>query len=282
MKTILDVLNLSTQFLDQKGFPNARRQAQDLLSRALNLKPMDLYLYFDRPLVDAELEKCREWLARRAKHEPAAYIEGCVEFFGCVFTVSADVLIPRPETEILADKIAGRLSGLDLQGKVLLDMCTGSGCLGISLKKRFPSLRVVLSDVSEEALRVAAHNAQLNGVDVELLQGDLFAPFSGRQADFVVCNPPYISDGEYELLDADVRQFEPKGALVAGKTGMEFYERLSGELPRYLKPSAKVWLEIGGTQGSKVECLFDAPIWKTRKQEKDWAGWDRFFFLEIE
>lgn len=282
MKTILEVLNLSTQFLEQKGFQHARRQAQDLLGRALSLKPMDLYLYFDRPLTDPELQKCREWLGRRAKHEPAAYIEGCVEFLDCTITVTRDVLIPRPETEILADKIARELANEPLEGKVLWDVCTGSGCIGIALKRRFPELRVILSDLSTAALHVAAGNARANQVDVELVEGDLLAPFFERQADFIVCNPPYISENEYMTLDVDVREFEPKSALVSGNTGLEIYERLAVDLPAHTRRPAKVWLELGGTQGEGVKRIFDSSHWKTSHLEKDWAGWDRFFFLEIE
>lgn len=282
MKTILDVLNLSAQFLEQKGFSDARRQAQDVISRALAVKPIDLYLNFERPLNETELEKCRTWLARRGKREPAAYIEGSVEFLDCAFNVSKDVLIPRQETEILASMISGKLAGQDLEGKVLLDLCAGSGCLGISLKHRFPALTVLLSDVSASALCVAADNAKKNAVEVELLQGDLLAPLAQRRVDFVVCNPPYISESEHQNLEADVREFEPREALVGGKTGLEFYERLAKELPSYLKRPAQVWLEIGGTQGPALEKMFEPGIWKTRQLEKDWAGWDRFFFLEIE
>lgn len=282
MKTILEVLNLSTQFLQQKGLPNPRRQAQDLLSRALSMQPMDLYLYFDRPLSDPELDKCRQWLSRRSKREPAAYIEGQQEFLGCVISINEHVLIPRPETEVLADKIVKRLSSQNLEGKILWDLCTGSGCLGIAIKRMCPKLTVVLSDVSSEALQVAAQNAKQNDVDVEFLEGDLFAPFSRRQADFVVCNPPYISEKEYNELDPDVRNYEPKGALVSGSTGLEFYHRLAVELPMRLKRPGMVWLEVGGTQGRDVENIFNSTVWKASELEKDWAGWDRFFFLEIE
>lgn len=282
MKNIIEVLNLSTHFLEQKGFQHPRRHAQDLMSRALGMKPMDLYLSFERPLTTEELEKCRLWLSRRATGEPSAYIDGKVEFLDCVINVTRDVLIPRHETEILADKIAAQLAKEDLEGKVLWDICAGSGCLGIALKKRFPQLEVVLSDVSAPALKVAAENARQNHADVALAEGDLFAPFQEKTADFVVCNPPYISEAEYHTLEGDVRDYEPKGALVSGPSGLEFYERLAEELPRRLRRPGKAWLELGGSQGAAIKEIFGGGAWKTTKLEKDWAGWDRFFFLENE
>lgn len=282
MKTLLEILNLTTRYLEQKGFQNAKRQAQELISKALCITPMELYLDFERPLLPEELDKCRSWLARRAKHEPVAYIDGKVEFLDCQVKVSKDVLIPRPETEILADKVSRYLSSRDLKGKVLWDICTGSGCLGIAIKRKSPELKVVLSDISPEALKLAKSNAELNSLEVECVQGDLLDPFKGLHADFVVCNPPYISEKEYKELDVDVRDYEPRCALVGGVSGLEYYQRLANQLPAYLNRSGKVWLEIGNTQGVSVGNLFDSTVWKTKILEKDWAGWDRFFFLEIE
>src|SRR5262249_40817956 len=143
-------------------------------------------------------------------------------------------------------------------------------------------LDVVLSDLSPKALEVAQANAQLNGVAVEILQGDLLAPFVGRKAHYVVCNPPYVSEAEYAALSNEVRHFEPIQALLAGRTGLEFYERLAKELPAFLEPSAKVWFEIGTGQGRGVQSLFGNPPWKNCHVGKDWSGHDRFFSLEIE
>lgn len=282
MKSILDILTLSSTYLKEKGIDYPRRQAEDLISDALGLSRVNLYVNFDRPLTDIELKLCRTRLARRAKGEPLAYIHGQVAFYECQLTVNRDVLIPRPETEILVDKIANQLAKLDLQGKVLWDLCCGSGCIGIALKKRFPELTVVLSDLSPAAVAVARQNGERNRVQITVRQGDLLTPFQGEKANFVVCNPPYISDSEFSTLDHEVSQFEPKIALVAGETGLEFYRRLAETLPAHLVPGAKVWLEIGYTQGERVKGLFQGKPWKTAHVEKDWSGHDRFFFLETE
>ena len=134
----------------------------------------------------------------------------------------------------------------------------------------------MLSDLSKEALLVAEENANGNQTEVELLNGDLLAPFEGRKADYVICNPPYISEQEYTALDPEVREYEPRMALVAGAKGFEFYQRLATELPQYLNNGATVWLEIGATQGQGVKEIFNESCWKEFEIKQDWAGHDRF------
>lgn len=282
MKSILDVLTLSTSYLKDKGIENPRRQAEDLICDALDLTRVNLYVNYDRPLTESELDLCRSRLARRAKGEPLAYIHGEVVFYGCDLIVNKDVLIPRPETEILVDKIVHQLGNVDLHDKVLWDLCCGSGCLGIALKKKFPSLKVVLSDLSPAALAVAKQNAERNTVEVEFKLGDLLDPFKGEKANYFVCNPPYIAEHEFPGLDKEVSQYEPKMALISGPSGLEIYQRLAEELRSHLFPKAKGWFEIGYTQGAAIKALFHDSFWKVARIEKDWAGHDRFFFLETE
>lgn len=282
MKNLLEILKLSTEFLQKKGLHNPRRQAEELIADVLKLKRLELYLQYDRPLTEKELDLCRTSLNRRAKGEPIQYIRGEVEFLNCHIKVNSAVIIPRQETEILADKIIKQLSEYDLEHKSFWDVCCGPGSIGIAIKKKFPKLNVVLSDISKEALSVARENAALNNVEIEFFHGDLLQPFKGRKTDFFVCNPPYISDEEYKNLEKEVRDFEPKLALVSGTSGLEFYQRLANELPSFLQPNAKVWFEIGTGQGPSVKKLFSNSIWSKCDFEKDWAGHDRFFFLEIE
>lgn len=282
MKTLLELVALSADYLKQKEISHPRRQAEELIADALKIKRVQLYMEFDRPLNDEELERCRKYLQRRAKGEPLPYIHGQADFYHCQFNLNRNVLIPRQETEILTDKIARCLEQQNLEGKVLWDICCGSGCIGISLAKKFPQLKVELADLSPEALAVARENAALNGVDIPIHEGDLLNPFKGKRADYIVCNPPYISEEEYKFLEKEVRDYEPRMALVSGATGIEYYQRLARELPSYLNPGAKGWMEIGTGQGKAVSALFDHPVWKNLKVEKDWAGHERFFFLEIE
>lgn len=267
MKTIGEVLKLSSEFLADRKAPRPRRTAEELLSHVLRLKKMELYLQFDKPVVENELSMIRELLKRCGKGEPLEYVTGEVEFFGCRIKIDPRALIPRPETEILVEMVSKCI-----QGGVLWDLCTGSGCIGIALKKAHPQLVVTLSDISAEALSLASENAQLNGVEVNLVQGDLLAPFQGQKADSIICNPPYISQSEFVQLDPAVRNFEPKQALLAGDRGTEFYERLALELPTYLNPGAQVFFEIGSTQGEALKKLFPYG-----ELYLDLAGHPRFF-----
>ncbi len=280
MKTIGEVLKLSTSFLEDKKIDRPRRSAEELISAVLDFKRMDLYMQFDRPVLEKELVLLREMLKKRSRGEPLEYILGAVEFLGCKFKIDRRVLIPRPETEILADLIVKRLKGRDLSGLNLWDLCTGSGCLGISIKKSLPSLNVALSDISGEALELARENAKWNQAEVDFKEGDLLEPFRGKSADFIVCNPPYVSQSEFLNLDPSVRDYEPKMALVGGERGTEVYERLSRELPKFLNPGASVFFELGSTQGEAVKEIFSNAVWRSSEILKDWAGHPRFFFLE--
>jgi release factor glutamine methyltransferase len=282
MKSLGEVLRLSIEYLQQKKISSPRLVAETLLSHVLQMKRIDLYLQFDCPLGEPELAKFRSFLQRASREEPVEYILSTVDFYGLELPITSEVLIPRPETEILVEKIVHRFAKEDLEGKVLWDLCSGSGCIGLSLKKKFPSLSVFLSDASNAALKSARKAAEICQLDVGFLEGDLFAPFQERKADYIVCNPPYISEREYEELSFSVKGFEPKMALVGGSTGLEFYERLALELPLYTKPGAKIFLEIGHLQGKAVDQIFSNPCWIEKRLELDWSGKDRFFFLERE
>lgn len=214
-------------------------------------------------------------LARFEKGEPLAYIIGNVPFLDTTIHVTPDVLIPRPETEILADMVEGG------EGKVLFDICTGSGALAISLKKRFPSLSVYATDISSKALAVARQNAAANGVDVQFFSGDLLEPLKGLRADLVVCNPPYIRDQELDELPASVRDFEPHLALFGGEDGLTFYRRMHASLPSVLRPGAKIYFEIGQKMGDALLDLYREPMWHGLVK-RDWAGHERFFLLEYQ
>ncbi len=282
MKTLRDLLTLSQDYLNKKGVQNPRRQAEDLLADALSISRINLYGQIDCPLQDHELDLCREMLRRRSLREPLAYITGKIEFFSCILKVDGSVLIPRQETEILVDMIVKSLEKEDLTDKVLWDVCCGSGCIAIALKKRFPELTVFASDLSPQALDLARSNAHDNGVDLQFLQGDLLQPFAGKKTDYLVCNPPYIAESEKESLEPEVRDFEPLLALISGPTGLECYESLKQTLPPYLNSAAKIWFEIGCGQGKLLETLFSTPPWTQQMVKKDWAGLDRFFLLEID
>lgn len=276
MRSIRELVQLSSEYLSKRGIKNSRREAEELLSALLKRPRLELYFDYDAPIEEQEIAQYRDWIRRKGEKEPLAYIIGHVEFLDCTLSVSPGVLIPRQETEILATRVLKEVSS---DQKNLWDLCSGSGCLGLSLKKKRPDLNVVLSDFSEKALDYARKNALANQLDVELLHGDLLQPFKGRKAEVVICNPPYVTEEEYSTLEDEVRLYEPKEALIGG---LSFYKRFAEELPTYLLNGAKIFFEIGSSQAKEVEGIFSEKHWKRKCCEKDWSGHDRFFFLEYE
>jgi len=286
VRTIAEVLTLATQFLADHHIERSRRCAEDLLSFVLKMKRLDLYMQFDRPLVEMEMAEMRSFLKRSVAGEPTAYILGEIDFMGCCIQVTPDVLIPRQETEILVDmalkKIKETLERTGRSDGVCWDLCTGSGCIGLGVKLGYPKLTVVLSDICPKALRMAELNSINNHLQVECRLGDLLQPFLNEKADFVFCNPPYVSINEFDSLEKSVRNFEPSLALLGGCNGTDFYERLSVELPNHLNQGAQVFFEIGHAQAAAIQEIFSKPPWREGRIFKDWSGHDRFFFLEIE
>ncbi|MDR3625007.1 MAG: peptide chain release factor N(5)-glutamine methyltransferase [Chlamydiales bacterium] len=275
MKTIADILQLSTKYLEEKGFVNPRREADELVSCALGLKRLQLYLDYQKPLTEEELSRCRHFLKRRSTHEPIAYIQGYVDFYDCKIEVNSSVLIPRQETEILVDKIALDIKKRGLENSSILDLCTGSGCIAIALKNRFKTATVYALDISADALEVAKRNAQKNGVNIQFIHADFLENFS-ETVDLIICNPPYVSEAEFSALDESVVNFEPKGALVGGLTGLEFYEKLAKEALAHMPSGGIIALEIGCSQGPAVRSLFEREGWQDIQVEQDWSQRDRF------
>jgi release factor glutamine methyltransferase len=253
MKTVGDVLRLSLSHV-QKHQGRPRHEVEEWIASILGLKRLDLYLQFDRPLEDNEIDLIRPGIQRLAADEPLAHILKLAPFYGFDFVVSKDVLIPRPETEILIDEARKFLQIQEKPG-VIFDVCTGSGCIGICLKKLFPDWHVVLSDISPLAISLARQNAERLGVDVEIIQGSLLEPFGSRKANCIICNPPYLSSSEWRTLDLSVKDYEPRLALEAGPTGLECYTALFSTLPSFLEAPAIAIFEIGHQQKADVLAL---------------------------
>ena len=282
MKTLRQVLELSRGLLQREGVSSSRRVAEEIISSALHISRMELYLHFDRDVAETEWRRCQKKLDRKITGEPVEHILKVIDFFHNKIEVHSSALIPRQESEILLQKVSDIIRGSEKEGGILLDLCTGTGCLGLGLKRSFPSLDVYLSDISTECLNLANRNSRRNGLDVTLLQGDLFTPFSGRKADYFICNPPYISKKDFDTLDSSVKNYEPSLALLGGESGLEFYQRIEKALPEHLNPGAQIFFEIGYDQGSALMEIFGSSCWKSARCEKDWAGHDRFFFLEFQ
>jgi release factor glutamine methyltransferase len=253
MITVLESINLSSEYLKNKGIESPRINAELLLAHILNCKRLNLYLSFEKPLTEEELEKYRELLKRRSKFEPLQYIIGKVEFYGIDFKVNSSVLIPRQETEILVETIIGQYDKYDTLK--ILDIGTGSGNIAVSLAKNLDNSFVTALDLSEDALKTANENALLNSVNdkTEFIKIDfLKEEFNRNDFDIVVSNPPYVSMEEFETLSPELKVYEPQVALTDYNSGFRFYEIISEKSNYLLKPGGKLFFEVGKGQFSFV------------------------------
>jgi release factor glutamine methyltransferase len=275
--TLRRILAWITADLEKRGNPSARLDADLLVAHALGVKRIALYLDLERPLVEAELALVRKLVERRRAREPIAYILGEREFFGRRFEVTPDVLIPRPDTETLVEQALLLLRAGAPEGR-LLDLCTGSGAIALSLAAELPERRVLATDISEPALAVAARNASALGVAerVELRAGDLFAALpAGERFALIAVNPPYVGAEELPTLAADVRDYEPRLALDAGSDSLIFYRRIARQAPDYLAAGASLLVEVGYTQAGAVAELLRAGGLLDVRTQKDLAGIER-------
>lgn len=253
-RTIRELLRVSIDWLTARGSDSPRLDAELLLGHALGENRLQLYLDLDRPLTDAERDAYRQLLARRGRHEPVAYILGEKEFYGLPMVVSPAVLVPRPDTETLVDLA---LACLDPDEEdVVVDLCTGSGCVAVALLSERPKLKVIATDLSPEALEVARLNAERNAVAarLELRTGDALAPVAElRDVKLVVGNPPYIRLRDREDLMADVVDHEPALALFGeGDDGLGVHRRVLADVRAMLHPGGAVILEAGFDQGDEL------------------------------
>lgn len=243
--------------------------AEWIYSIALDMKRSELNT--ERTVKPSESKKIGELVEKRLTGRPLWYIVGDTEFCGCTIKVDERALIPRPETEILADDAIKSV----LEGDKVLDMCTGSGCIAVAIAAacRDKNISVTAADVSDAAIMLAKENAELNGVKINFVKSDLFENVHGR-FQLIVCNPPYIRSGEIPSLQREVREFEPKVALDGGDDGLDFYRRIAAEVKSYIAKNGMLIMECGEGQASAIVEMF-----KKRQYAvvmKDLSGTDRF------
>lgn len=263
--------------LTKRGIENARLDSDLIVAHALKLKRLALYLDLDRPLEEQELRTIRALVERRRAFEPIAYILGEREFYGRSFEVNKDVLIPRPDTETLVEQALACVRAREGNERVL-DLCTGSGAVALTLAAELKERAVLATDISAAALAVAARNAEKLGVKerVELRHGDLFAPLiEGERFAAITVNPPYIGRDEMATLAPDVRDHEPHLALDAGADALVFYRRIVADAARFLAPGASLLVEVGYTQAADVCALFQGAGLADVRSAKDLGGTER-------
>lgn len=278
--SIANLLREASQALEARGVPEARREAGSLLSFVIGKDRTFLISHADDPLEESEVDRFREVLARRAEGEPLQYITGLQDFYGREFRVAPDVLIPRPETELLVEAALELIA--NVRGPSICDVGTGSGCIAVTLLCERTDARAVAVDVSEAALKVAAQNAHLLGVTdrIELKLSDCFDGLSKTTFDLVVSNPPYVSSAALAGLQREVRDHEPLVALSPGADGLSVIRRLLQDAPGFLNPGGHLIMEIGFDQGEAVQDLIDPNFWRLVEIRPDLQSIPRIVVVE--
>lgn len=248
---VLDIIKTSSDFLEKKGVPDARLDAEILLGKVINKNRLELYLYFDRPLNKIELDRYREFIQRRGKREPLQHILGEVEFMNSLIKVNTDVLIPRPETEVLVENVLERITSYSEER--ILDLGTGSGCIAIALSMERKRAKILAVDKSQQALKLAKENSVANHTEVAFQEVDILKhlPSISQRFHLVVSNPPYIAPHEKNDLQVEVRDFDPEMALFDEVDGLTFYRRYAKILPELLTPGGHFLFEFGGKPQEK-------------------------------
>ena len=290
MLPLKELIKIGEAQLREAGIMDAQRDAKDLYCHVDKLDAVGLMMHWQDILPDNTCEAYFELVERRAKGEPIQYIIGTQEFMGFTFNVNPSVLIPRQDTETMVEDALEVLEKGTLRGqefvkkpsfKDVLDLCTGSGAIGISLAKMNSNIKVTCSDLSKDALETAKGNAVLNGCkSIKFEQGDLFEPFRGKLSkkkfDFIISNPPYIVSEVIGTLQTEVKDHEPMMALDGGTDGLDFYRQIAKESPNHLHKGGVLMMEIGHDQGEAVcQLLEETERFENVVCLKDLAGKDR-------
>ena len=276
MLTVLEIIKRTTEFFEKREVESARLNAELLIGHALGLKRMQLYLQFERPLAEVELEKIRPLVKRRGNREPLQYIVGSTEFSGIKLKVDARALIPRPETEQLIELVKQQVTAPPTD---ILDLGTGSGAIALALATAYPDARVTAVDVSGTALELARENSAALGLTerVTLLVSDWYAGVAaGAQFDLIVANPPYLSDQETDAAQPEVKDHEPRLALAAADHGTAALAHIIAASRARLRTGGLLAMETGIAQHAQLLALAHAAGFGRTNSHRDLTGRDRF------
>ncbi|GMR25055.1 MAG: hypothetical protein BMS9Abin39_0331 [Ignavibacteria bacterium] len=277
MLTILDVITKSTEYLDRKGIESPRANAEILLANILNCKRLELYLMYDKPLRDSELNNYREYLKRRGNYEPIQYITGSVEFYALELKVTPAVLIPRPETEILVEKIIDSVK-ID-EELFILDIGSGCGNISIALAENLPGVHVTGIDISKDAIMIAHYNLEKYQLSerVNFVNGDILKTNANdfSNYDIIVSNPPYVSQKDYLNVQKEILNFEPEIAVTDYSDGYKYFGKIITLASEILKRGGKLFFEMGQGQSKKINELLMKNNFKEIHVIKDYQKIDR-------
>ncbi len=277
MLTILDVITKSTEYLDRKGIESPRANAEILLANILNCKRLELYLMYDKPLRDSELNNYREYLKRRGNYEPIQYITGSVEFYALELKVTPAVLIPRPETEILVEEIIDSVK-ID-EELFILDIGSGCGNISIALAENLPGVHVTGIDISKDAIMIANENLEKYQLSerVNFVNGDILKTNANdfSNYDIIVSNPPYVSQKDYLNVQKEILNFEPEIAITDYSDGYKYFGKIITLASEILKRGGKLFFEMGQGQSKKINELLMKNNFKEIHVIKDYQKIDR-------
>lgn len=269
--TIGDALREGIALLNEVNIETAPLDARILICQVLGCDSLYLTVHRDYVMTEDEKNTYFDYISRRRASEPVSYITGTKEFMSLVFKVTPDVLIPRPDTEILVEKVIAETKGIKCP--CIIDMCTGSGAIAVSLSRYIEGSSVTALDISPSALEIARFNAESNGAKVSFELHDAYKPYYAK-ADILVSNPPYIPTEDMAELEANVVHYEPHLALDGGDDGLEFYRAITNNAPHTLKSGGILAFEVGMGQADDVEMIM-SPLFENITREKDLAGIER-------
>jgi release factor glutamine methyltransferase len=286
---LLEALRSSSDFMRRAGVEGASDDAELIVLHAAGISR--LAAYTENPEISQSvISSIHEMLRRRATGEPVQYIVGEVDFLGLRISVGRGVLVPRPETELLVGEAVRLLRSsmgdekVREEGKqpLILDLCTGSGCIALALAREFRTSKVLGADISKKAIAYAKKNALLNGIDnIQFLTGPLFGPVKGLRFDLIVSNPPYIRTEDIPGLQREISEWEPRGALDGGPDGLEFYRKIFGEAPVHLRERGVIAVELGFGQAPDVRKIAEDSGFQKIAVKKDFAGIERILIAEF-
>lgn len=282
MLTVLEAIKRSTDYLNKKGIESARLNSEILLANILNCKRLDLYLSFDRPLTEQEVKSYREFISRRGKHEPLQYITREVEFYGLRFKLTPNVLIPRPETELLVETVINKLK--DKKDVKILDVGTGSGNIAIALAQNLVEAKIFSIDASEEVLKTAKENAALNQVSdrINFLNIDIKSDFElSEKFTCVISNPPYVSLDDYNLLEPELKVYEPRTSLTDNSNGLTFFGAITEKSLNLLEPKGMIFFEMAEGQYEDVRKILLGNNFKNIQIVNDYQSIERIIYGEL-
>ncbi len=279
MSNAATLLRTLSSILETAGFEEPFKEAEELLLNGANIGRT--VLYRDNPFLEKPLLKNIKFLLKkRLKRVPLQYLTGYTQFFGLKIFTPPGVFIPRPETETLVEETLRLVKEEGIQRSLILDLCTGTGCIALCLAQHLPDTVVYGVDISEEAIRTALANASINRVmNVKFYRGDLFEPVRDKRFDLIVSNPPYVKSTEIEELPPEVRLYEPLESLYAGSDGLEFYRRILQNAGDFLKQKGYLVLELGIGQSYTVSEMAKTKGFSTIRIIKDLSGIDRVIIL---